>query len=65
MVPDTVQLKTIDEYLEKDFKSMLFFHFCKNCMNVVCSLDNPAESDLLRGKKVWGNLFFLLESKNI
>ena len=54
-VPSTVEIKTTGKCLERDIKSMLFFHFCKNCMKVVCSLDNPVEMDLLRGKKVWGN----------
>ena len=54
-VPDSIKLKPIDEYLKKDIKSMLFWHFCKNCMKIVCSLDNTEEFEFLKGKKVWGN----------
>ena len=54
-IPDSIKLKPIDEYLKKDIKSMLFWHFCKNCMKIVCSLDNPEEFEFLKGKKVWGN----------
>lgn len=55
VVPDSVEIKPIDDYLKKDVKSMLFFHFCKNCMKIACSLNNPDEFDLIRGEKVWGN----------
>ena len=37
---------------------MLFWHFWWNCIRIVCSLYNPDESELLRGKKVLGNWFF-------
>ena len=49
-VPSTVEIKTIEEYLERDIKSTLFFHFYKNFIKVVCSLENPAEMNLLKVK---------------
>ena len=55
VVPDSVEIKPIDDYLKKNVKSMLFFHFCKNCRKIACSLSNPDEFDLIRGEKVWGN----------
>ena len=45
-VPGSVELKTIDDYLKKDIKIMLFFYFCRNCIKIACSLDNPDEFQL-------------------
>ena len=50
----SIKLKPINEYLRKDLKSMLFWHFCKNCVKVVGSLNNPEEFEFLKGKRIWG-----------
>ena len=40
-VPDSLPLKTIENYLKKDIKSILFFYFCRFCFKVHCSLEHP------------------------
>ena len=53
-VSNSIKLKSINEYVRKDLKSILFWQFCKNCMKIVCSLNNPEEFEFLKGKKIWG-----------
>ena len=52
-VPNEINLRNINDYLEKDMKSMLFFYFCFKCMKVHCSLDNHLESINFRGKNIF------------
>ena len=47
--------KQLKDIWKKDIISMLFSYFCKSCSKIVCSLDNPIEYDLIRGKEMWGN----------
>ena len=59
-VPNNVWLKKIDEYLESDIKSMLFFYFCFKCVKICCSLDNPNLYNEIKDNQVFGeydNLF--------
>ena len=62
VVPETLQLKTVDNYLKKNIKSMLFFHFCRNFMKIGYSLDNPDKFHLIKGKKLWESIFFSVKN---
>ena len=52
-VPDNFKLVQINDYLEKDVKSMLFSYFCFKCMKIYCSLDNPLESINFRRENIY------------
>ena len=55
VVPETVQLKTIDDYLKRNIKKNALHSFFRNCIKIACSLDSSDEFHLIKGKKVWGN----------
>ena len=52
-VPDNFKLVQINDYLEKDVKSMLFSYFCFKCMKINCSLDNPLEIINFRRENIY------------
>ena len=54
-VPESINLKSIKEYLQKDVDSMLFWHFCQSCFKIVCSLNNPDKEQILKGKNFFEN----------
>ena len=63
-VPNEVNLRKINDYLEKDQKSMLFFYFSFKCMKVHCNLNNPQEKKLYQILMCDCNRL-LFEEKNI
>ena len=52
-VPDNFKLVQINDYLEKDVKSMLFSYLCFKCMKIYCSFDNPLESINFRRENIY------------
>ena len=56
-VPDSLQLKTIEVYLKKDIKSMLFFYLSWFWFKVHCSLDHPDYITFIKERYLFGLIF--------